>query len=197
MTYFDLYYAYLHYCEQENFLNLRDPHHDFMEWNHTLPQTIFGDLPIGQWLTKEQHAVASALQTLAFQRKCVCGFHKELMPSILWELCLPFTRTFGSKLGEVYGKENVELGRGIWGQTPEQWAETQRRGGETAGRLAVERGTGIHTEDETLRREWASAGGKKMRGKVWWSNGIENRRSVEEPAEGWVRGIITNRWTNK
>jgi len=197
MDYFELYYAYLAWCEKDNWANMRDPNHDYMEWNHTLPQCIFGDQPIGQWLTIEQHAVASALQTLAFKEKCVCGFHKDLMPQRLWELCLPYTRSFGSRLGSIYGRENVEISRGLWSQTPEQWSETRRRGGAVQGRAAVEQRTGIHTDDLELRQEWASAGGRKMKGKVWWNNGIENKRSIQQPAEGWVRGIITNRWSNQ
>jgi hypothetical protein len=90
MNYFELYYAYLAQCERENWANMRDPHHDRMEWNHTLPQCIFGDQPIGQWLTIEQHAIASALQTLAFERSCVCGFQKNRMPSKIWELVAPY-----------------------------------------------------------------------------------------------------------
>jgi hypothetical protein len=97
MDYFELYYAYLAWCERDNWANYRDPNHDFMEWNHTLPQCIFGDLPIGQWLTIEQHAVASALQTLAWQEKCLCGMHKKHMPPLLWELCMPYYSEGGRK----------------------------------------------------------------------------------------------------
>ena len=176
---------------------MRDPNHDYMEWNHTLPRCIFGDLPFGQWLTLKQHAVASALQTLALRKKCVGGFHKSLMPEELWELCLPYTQSWGSQLGSIHGRENVELGRGFWSQTPEQWVETCRRGGETAGRNAVVNKTGIHTDDLEKRKEWAGRGGQKMKGKLYWNNGIENRRSTTCPGEGWVRGIITNRWKNK
>jgi hypothetical protein len=80
MDYFELYYAYLAWCEKDNWANYRDPNHDFMEWNHTLPQCIFGDQPVGQWLTIEQHAIASALQTLAFRKNCLCGWHIKWLP---------------------------------------------------------------------------------------------------------------------
>lgn len=86
MDYFELYYSYLAQCEKENWANMRDPNHDYMEWNHTLPQCIFGDQPIGQWLTIEQHAIVSALQTLAFKRKCLCPWHKKFLPDLLCEM---------------------------------------------------------------------------------------------------------------
>jgi hypothetical protein len=194
MNYFDFYYAYLAQCKKENWANMRDPDHDFMEWNHTLPQCLFGDQPVGQWLTKKQHAIASALQTLAFRTKCVGGFHKSLMPEKLWELCLPYTQSWGSQLGSVYGQENVELGRGFWSQTSEQWIEARRRGGEVQGRNAVVNKTGIHTDDPEKRKEWASQGGQKAKGKLYWNNGVENKRSTTCPGEGWQQGIITNRW---
>jgi hypothetical protein len=197
MDFFELYYAYLAWCKKDNWANMRDPNHDYMEWNHTLPRCIFGDQPVGQWLTIKQHAIASALQTLAFKEKCVCGFHKELMPAKLWELCLPYTQSWGAILGLTYGVENVALGRGLWSQTPEQWANTQRKGGETAGKMAVELKLGIHVDDPEKRREWASSGGARTKGKLWWNNGVKNKRSVECPGEGWKPGLITNRWTNK
>jgi hypothetical protein len=124
------------------------------------------------------------------------------MPSELWEACLPYMQRWGSTLGKKYGQENVTLGKGFWSQTPEQWKETQKRetqkrGGQEAGRIAFKNKTGIHTEDQNLRRDWASKGGSKIKGKVWWNDGINNKRSVEQPGEGWVRGVITNRWSNK
>jgi hypothetical protein len=90
MDYFDLYYLYLSKCEKSNWINLRDPNHDDMEWNHTLPQCIFKGHGPGQWLTMEQHAIASALQTLAFGHNCMCGMHKKHMPDWLWNLCVPY-----------------------------------------------------------------------------------------------------------
>jgi hypothetical protein len=110
MDYFDLYYAYLARCEKENWENMRDPNHDYMEWNHTLPQCIFGDQPIGQWLTKEQHAIASALQTLAWKKQCICGFHKKLVPGELWGLCLPFY--VENSLNTLFGLSEEQLHKG-------------------------------------------------------------------------------------
>ena len=107
MDYFDLYYAYLAQCEKENWANMRDPNHDYMEWNHTLPQCIFGDQPIGQWLTKDQHAIVSALQTIAFRENCLCGWHKKFIPGELLELSWSLYLRMAKKNGENWGKSNV------------------------------------------------------------------------------------------
>ena len=85
-----LYTTYLNRCALANAENLRDPHHDYMEWNHTLPQCLFGDLDWGQWLTLPQHAIASALQTLAFGHCCLHGKHLGFLPVWLWELTKPY-----------------------------------------------------------------------------------------------------------
>jgi len=82
-SYWDLYVAYVHHCVEYNKKHDIDPHHYKMEWNHFLPQCIFGNQPVGQWLLLEQHAIASALQTLAFKRNCMCGHHKKFLPEVL------------------------------------------------------------------------------------------------------------------
>jgi len=106
MNYFNLYYAYLAQCERENRLNMRDPNHDYMEWNHTLPQCIFGDLPFGQWLTLKQHSIASALQTLAYKHRCVCGWHKSHVPSPLWNLCQTYYKgVHNNQFGKPHTRE--------------------------------------------------------------------------------------------
>lgn len=145
MDYFDLYYAYLAQCEKENWANMRDPNHDYMEWNHTLPQCIFGDQPIGQWLTIEQHAVASALQTLVFKTLCHCGWHKKHIPLLLWELassCIlherqKWGRELGAIVGPSAGKKLFVEKKGLfdadYADLKSDWArkgiETQRREG--------------------------------------------------------------------
>ena len=197
MNIFELYYTYLEQCKKDNWENMRDPNHDFMDWNHTLPQCIFGDQPLGQWLTKEQHSNVSGLQTLMFKRQCHGGFHEPLMYPLLWETTRPYIQGLFSSLGKIHGQLNVDLGRGIWSQTPEQWEETRRKGGESAGRKSVTEKTGIHTEDESLRFEWASMGGRTNKGKLYWNNGKINQRSKNCPGEGWVPGILTDRWKNK
>ena len=89
-SYWDLYLAYLDYCVRYNHENDIDPHHYEMEWNHFLPKSIFGDQPLGQWLLKKQHAIASALQTLAFRRNCLFATHKNYLPEPLLQLAWPF-----------------------------------------------------------------------------------------------------------
>lgn len=89
-SYWDLYVAYVNKCVADNWANDIDPAHYEMEWNHFLPQCIFGDQPVGHYLLLRQHAIASALQTLAFKRNCLCGWHKRLLPPALLELSWPF-----------------------------------------------------------------------------------------------------------
>jgi hypothetical protein len=139
MSHFDLYYAYLARCERDNWINDVDPHHYKMEWNHTLPQCIFGDLPFGQWLTLKQHAIASALQTLAFDRCTLCAWHKQHVPVRLWDLCLPLFLVKATKAGSIAGRKNVESGHILQIRTP----EGSRQGGETQGRKNVENKTGM------------------------------------------------------
>jgi hypothetical protein len=90
----ETYYEYLNWCKDYNECNLIDPSSDKMEWHHTLPQCIFGDTRIGLWLTLKQHAIATALQTLAFNRNCLCPWHKQHLPELIWERCLPLFREF-------------------------------------------------------------------------------------------------------
>jgi hypothetical protein len=89
-SYWDLYLAYIDYCVRYNYENDIDPHHYEMEWNHTLPQCIFGDQPFGQYLLLKQHAIASALQTLAFKRQCMCGWHFAYLHPDLLKLSLQY-----------------------------------------------------------------------------------------------------------
>ena len=107
MDYFDLYYTYLAQCERDNWANMRDPNHDYMEWNHSLPQCIFGDQPIGQWLTIEQHAIASALQTLAFKKNCMCGWHKKYIPEKLLDICWSYYLKMATSNGKTWGMSNT------------------------------------------------------------------------------------------
>jgi hypothetical protein len=90
--YWDLYVLYVKNCERENYINDVDPNHYKMEWNHFWPQSIFGDWPVGQWLTLKQHAIVTALQTLVFKRNCLCSWHKKHLPPNLLELAWPYYR---------------------------------------------------------------------------------------------------------
>jgi len=151
-SYWDLYIAYVRECEKLNRANGIDPHHYEMEWNHTLPQCLFGDLPFGQFLTLKQHAIASALQTLTFRRWCLMGWMKKQVPEWMWEESLRvcnkelkqrqrrggltqrreskgifssdvvMKRSHYGHLGGTFTRDN---GLGIFGLTPEQ--EEKRR----------------------------------------------------------------------
>jgi hypothetical protein len=129
MDYFEFYHAYLAQCEKENWANMRDPNHDYMEWNHTLPQCIFEDQPIGQWLTIEQHAIASALQTLAFRRNCMCGWHFGAIPEKLFNLAKPYYSEQGRKSAQSWSFE--------------QRSAAGKVGGKKAWQVCKERGVGL------------------------------------------------------
>ena len=114
-SYWDLYVAYVHHCVEYNKKHDIDPHHYKMEWNHFLPQCIFGDQPIGHYLLLKQHAIASALQTLAFKRNCLCGWHKKYLPPALMELSWSYFRAHALKRNAAIHSEKDELGRSVLG----------------------------------------------------------------------------------
>jgi hypothetical protein len=101
----ETYYAYLRWCRDYNERNLIDPTSDKMEWNHTLPQFFFKGHGPGQWLTLKQHAIATALQTLAFDYCLLCPWHVQHLPDWLWEMCLPYRRSMSSKIAKKLAEE--------------------------------------------------------------------------------------------
>jgi hypothetical protein len=110
-SYWELYVAYIDKCVRDNWKNDIDPHHYEMEWNHFLPQCIFGDWPIGQWLTKPQHAVASALQTLSFKKNCMFGWHKHHLPSQLLDTAWIYFCKSSSETGLRHADKLAERNR--------------------------------------------------------------------------------------
>ena len=141
-SYWDLYVAYVHHCVEYNKKHDIDPHHYKMEWNHFLPQCIFGDQPIGHYLLLKQHAIASALQTLAFKKKCLCGWHKKYLPNTLLELTQMYHIEEGRKLGE----ENKKLKRGICNPEVHKLdhvVEAKRQNGLIVSRQMMEQSLGI------------------------------------------------------
>jgi hypothetical protein len=108
-SYWDLYVAYVAKCIKENKEQDIDPEHYEMEWNHFLPQCIFGDQPAGQYLLLRQHAIATALQTLAFKKNCMTGMMKKYLPSDLLELAWPYYGLASSK--RMSGEGNPMFGR--------------------------------------------------------------------------------------
>jgi hypothetical protein len=150
MNYFELYYAYLAWCEKDNWVNYRDPNHDFMEWNHTLPQCIFKGHGPGQWLTKEQHAIASALQTLIFRKNCLCGWHMKWLPEKI-----------RSKIAVYYRKASAEKGKKGEKKRKEEKTGLYAPGVQSLGGLAAkEKKKGIH--DPASRTEYAILGGRRV-----------------------------------
>jgi hypothetical protein len=109
--YWDLYVYYVKNCERENYINDIDPNHYQMEFNHFWPQCIFGEWPVGQWLTIRQHAIASALQTLVFKRNCMCPWHKQYLPPNLLALAWPYyceaqSKSIKEKLVTIHSNKN-------------------------------------------------------------------------------------------
>ena len=115
--YWDLYVYYVKKCERENYINDIDPHHYKMEWNHFWPKCVFGDWPVGQWLTLRQHAIVSALQTLVFKKNCMCAWHASYIPSKLLALAWPYYCEAASvnavKGGKAVHAEKDENGKSI------------------------------------------------------------------------------------
>lgn len=91
-------------CRQFNELN--DSPERGWEWHHYLPQCIFGDTKLGIWLTKRQHAVATAYQTLAFQYCCLFGAHLNYLPPPLHSLVIGIYRQRAKDIGT----KNVQTG---------------------------------------------------------------------------------------
>ncbi len=145
-SYWDLYVAYIDKCVRENQRNDIDPHHYTMEWNHFLPKAVFGEWPIGHWLTKKQHSIASALQTLAFNKCLVCPWHIKDLPAELWEAVYPIYSKDKSKLASETNLKYKNKAIGL--QSPEYknsegYMETRR----ATGRKAAECGSGVHSPE--------------------------------------------------
>jgi hypothetical protein len=177
MDYFELYYAYLAWCEKDNWANMRDPNHDYMEWNHTLPQCIFGDQPIGQWLTLKQHAIASALQTLAFKERCHCGMHREHMPGVLWELCFPYYSDSSRKM-QLKRSENKEHAFQTEEFRRNQSKRVSRRNRENAER-------GEHPMQQERNRQSQSERSRELWESEEWRE--KNKDSISRRAETLVQ----------
>lgn len=107
-------------------MNLRDPNHDDMEWNHTLPQCIFKGHGPGQWLTMEQHAIASALQTLAFEHDVICGWHWKYLPEELRKKTKEVVSRVKSE--RITGINNHQYGKPHTQETKEKIARTLSNG---------------------------------------------------------------------
>lgn len=191
-SYWDLYVTYVNKCVRDNWINDIDPHHYRMEWNHWLPKAAFPDLPLGQWLTLKQHAIASALQTLALKENCLCPWHVRYLPDLLWEEARPlyvqdkqeiglrqvknqtgFHAPGGySKGGQMSAKRNKERGEGIYDfQTASEWGT---KGGSKTALLGV----GIHAPGAHEKHHEAKVEGGKKGGKVGGPKAVELKLGV-------------------
>jgi len=47
-----------------------------------------------------------------------------------------------------------------------------------------------HHTQRKIEEGWSAKGGAKMKGKLWWNNGVKQTRAFECPEEGWVRGRL-------
>jgi len=166
-SYWDLYVAYIAKCVRDNFVNDIDPHHYEMEWNHWLPKACFPDLPLGQWLTLKQHAIASALQTLALKKNCMFPTHKSYLSPALLELAWPYFIISASKAG----KKSAELGNGF-----RKSGQAKIAGG-ISGRKTKELGIGIHAEG------MASLGGRTA---------VTLGRGIHAPGQKRKGALVTN-----
>jgi len=164
-NFWDLHIAYVRECEKLNWANDIDPHHYKMEWHHILPQCLFGDQPIGAWLTLRQHAIASCLQSIAFKKWSNCGRFKALAPVWLWEKSVKACRGEFVEQGKKFGETALLQGLGIHGATPEQRSKWGREG----ALKAMQMGVGCVSASSEQLSEWSRM-----------SNGVTGRRMKEE-----------------
>jgi len=166
-SYWDLYVAYLDKCVRDNWNNDIDPHHYKMEWNHTLPQCIFGDLPFGQWLTLKQHAIATALQSLAWKRNFLCYWHVQHLPGWLWEMCRPLYSKWAAEHAVGFSPE--QRAKGLKTQKQNQLGfydpdfhtfENKSAAGKIGGTVSRGKKVGIFGMTEEKKLEVCSLGGK-------------------------------------
>jgi hypothetical protein len=151
-NFWDLHTAFVRECEKINRANNIDPHHFEMEWHHLLPQCLFGDQPVGAWLTLRQHAVASCLQTLAFRKICFCGWHKNFVPAWLWELTIEVTKNERQQWTSKAGLSAKEKGVGCVSASSEQLSEWARKIDRVAfGHRLKDLGLGIHAPGQQAR----------------------------------------------
>jgi hypothetical protein len=166
----ETYYFYLRWCREYNDRNLIDPASEKMEWHHTLPQCIFGDIRIGLWLTLKQHAIASALQTLAFKKQCHCGWHKKYVPDMLWNLASEAVYEERSQTSRKVGQKLFQEGRGLFDPEKNQEyckAPASDKQKESASKAIREFWASLPEEEKTERATRASAeAAKKNRKKV-------------------------------
>jgi hypothetical protein len=181
MDWFEVYYLYLEGCRRFN--EGVDPDQGW-EWNHTLPRCIFGDQPPGQWLTKQQHAVATAYQTLAWDRNCLYGGQLKHLPGWLRDLVDPIYKK-GAKLASDKGVV-ASAGMGILDpNNKDKCLEGGRRGNKTvvAGGLGI-----FDPENKTQVEEGRNRGGQTTASKFGRAVILTCKATGEETTIPTVRG---------
>ncbi len=194
----NLYYRYLEGCR--NFNELNDLPEKGWEWHHTLPQCLFGDQPIGLWLTKEQHAKASVLQSYAFGVCCVTGMMKKHLPegwkkSVTFWLVQQSRRVGKHTKGKKWWSKNGKFSRAH--QCPgEGWVLSKPPSftvlnSPEATRKKKEklRGEGNGMFGKKLPESALRTKSEKMKGKLHWVNEEgKTQRARECPGPEWQRG---------
>jgi hypothetical protein len=121
-SYWELYVNYVHRCVKKNETYGVDPHHYELEWNHFLPVSVFGDWPFGHYLTLRQHAIATALQSLALGRNCICAWHLKHLPKELLTLVKDLYRQGAKNANTKLLQKRLDP------DFNEAWKESQARG---------------------------------------------------------------------
>jgi hypothetical protein len=94
------------------------------------------------YLLLRQHAIDTALQTLAFKKKCLCGWHQSHLPDNLRQL----THIYYVEAGRKIGDENKKLKRGICDpeiHKLEHVVEAKRQNGLKVSQQFMEQSRGI------------------------------------------------------
>jgi hypothetical protein len=173
-SYWELYVAYINHCVQLNMALGVDPIHYDMEWNHWLPKASFPDILLGQWLTLKQHAIASALQTVALRTNCLCAWHKEYLPLGLLSISWPYYR----KAAAERIRKNISEGTGAF--SPEALRKKAEAGVEP-GKEKARKKIGFHADCYFEDKEaWRRQGGITNRDNQLGMFNPENQEKVLE-----------------
>jgi hypothetical protein len=176
-SYWDLYVAYVNKCVRDNWINDIDPHHYRMEWNHWLPKAAFPDLPLGQWLTRRQHSIASALQTLALGECCLCPWHVKFLPKELWEAVRPVYQEHKRRVGNSQVENKTGIHSPDFVYSPELRSRTGRENGEM---------------NKLLKRGWMDPKNIEKWIETRRENGNKNSYLLSQLWESTIDGFVSN-----
>lgn len=136
-------------------------------------------------MTKEQHAVASVLQSYAFGTCCVTGMMKQHLPQEWHEhfrfwRAKPMEKVNARKTREErqrQGRNSIQNPRLVASRFRENY---------TPERLEQRREWGRNSHTPESRSAAGKVGGSRSKGKSWWTDGVNLTRAHECPGEGWV-----------